>query len=259
MRLGISRELVIVRAVKLVLAVAVLAPAVASAEPLSPEADLSLRSQIGFGQSLAPNLVSITTEAGYVGAAQTSINQNSATADFAVEGRVYKGLSIRATTELGGLDTRTRPAIGAAYQILDPRTDVIGLRFSSTYKPEGFNEPEGELEHVAVVSKLVGADSVRGFAAFGSDIDFNEADGELGGAYLHTFDPRVVAGASMRYRYGFKTKETGEPNWDVTAGAIAAVMVNRVRLEGFAGNETINLLGATHSGLVALFGLGLDL
>jgi len=222
-------------------------------EPGIREPDyLTLRSEIGFGVSLAPHLVSLTTEAGYDGAAK----QGAAT--FAAEGRIWRGFSLRASAELGGLNDNARPAIGGAYQLLDPRTDPVGLRVSVTYKPEGFTEGEGEIEDVAVVTRLIGNDSLRGFVAWGNDPEFAEEDGEIGGSYLHAFRSDFVAGVSARYRRGFGAHKATEPNWDTTAGLVAAYTFHPVRLEVFVGDETISRDG-THSGLLGLFGLGVEL
>jgi hypothetical protein len=218
--------------------------------------DLTLRSQIGFGASVQPNTISFSSEAGYDGAA------GKALASGAVEATVYKGLSIRASAEVGGLvkDNYGRPAIGAAYQFLDPRTAPVGLRLSVTYKPEGFTEPEGEIETVAVVTRLIGKDSVRAFTAFGGDADYNESDGEVGGSYLHAFGDSFVAGGMGRYRRAFKVKTgSGEPNWDVTAGGIAALQImKQARVELFVGDETLNI-STTKSGVLGMLGFGLDI
>jgi len=221
----------------------------------SSHLDLALRSQIGFGASIQPNVVSISSDGGYDGAA------GKATGDIGVEAKIWRGFSIRASAELGGLTKDNgRPAIGGAYQFLDPYKDPVGLRVSVTYKPEGFTEPEGEIESVAVVSKLIGKDSFRGFAAFGGDPDFNESDGELGASYLHAFGDSIVAGAAGRVRDALKVKAgSGEPNWDITAGAIAAILIQKgARIEAFVGDETINIT-STKSGILGLLGVGLDL
>jgi hypothetical protein len=224
--------------------------------------DLSLRSQIGFGASVQPNTVSFSSEAGYDGAAGKALATGS------VEATLYKGLSLRASAEMGGLvkDNYGRPAIGAAYQFLDPHTSPVGLRVSLSYKPEGFTEPEGEIESVAVVTRLIGKDSVRAFTAFGGDADYNESDGELGGSYLHSFGDNFVAGGMGRYRRAFKVKTgSGEPNWDVTAGGIASYsFVKQARVELFLGDETLNVTNSTNvagtkSGILSLIGFGLDI
>lgn len=242
-----------------VVAVALVVPSLALSsravadEPGVHEPDyLTLRSEIGFGVSLAPNLVSLTTEAGYDGAAKQGA------ASFAAEARIWRGFSLRASAELGGLNENGRPAIGGAYQFLDPRLDPIGLRVSVTYKPEGFTEGEGEIEDVAVFTRLIGEDSLRGFLAWGNDPEFAEEDGEIGGSYLHAFRTDLVAGVSARYRRGFGTHKASEPNWDTTAGVVAAYTFHPVRFEVFVGDETINRDG-THSGLLGLFGLGVEL
>src|SRR2546427_10923551 len=87
------------------------------------------------------------------------------------------------------------------YQLLDPHRHAIGVRLSGAYKPEGFSEPEGELEGVLAASRLIGGDVARTFVAYGSDSDGRQADTELGAGYLRRLAEHWVVGGTLRYRY----------------------------------------------------------
>src|SRR5262249_30769118 len=151
---------------------------------------------VGWGQTVVAPHVSVTTQAGYDGA------QQRAQATGVVEAALIPHLAIF-TGATYGEETRgaSRPTIGAAYQLLDPRAAAIGLRVSTAYKPEGFSEPEGEIESMVIASRLISGDVARSFAAYGTDPDGNESDVELGAGYMHRLATNWVVGATTRYRY----------------------------------------------------------
>jgi hypothetical protein len=225
----------------------VLASSVAHAEPA---VDVALRSAVAWGQTIVPERASITTQAGYDGA------QQRAQATGFVEATIIPRLAVFAGVTYGEETTGTsRPAIGAAYQISDPRTHVIGARLSAAYKPEGFAEPEGELETVLTLSHMIHGDVVRSFIAYGTDPEGNEADTELAGGFLHRLAEHFVVGATARYRYAIALKTPG-PRWDLIAGAVGDVVVDRWRFEILIGAGAVEHAGGGPLGLASV---GIDL
>jgi hypothetical protein len=216
------------------------------------DADATLHSTVGWGNTIGPQHVSVSTEAGYDGA------QQRAQATGLVEVTLIPRLSVFAAVTYGEETTGTsRPALGLAYQIVDPHTSPIGVRLSSAYKPEGFAEPEGEFESILVLSHLVQRDVVRMFTAYGRDADGHESDVELGAGYLHRATAHLVVGATTRYRYALALKTPG-PRWDLIGGAVADLAIDRWRVElllggGAVGTET------TSKGLLSLVSVGIDL
>lgn len=225
-----------------------LAPAIAAADP-SPELELSAaKSRIGWGTTLGPDRVALATDGGWNGA------EARAEMHAIVEARVIDRASVFVTTSY---EARARPGVGAAYQLLDPRSRALGLRASFQYKPEGFTEPEGELEGQLVAMRPLGGGAGRLLLAYGQDPEGNEADAELGASYVHHIAGAFVAGASARYRYGIAVKN-GEPSWDLLGGAIAGFAPGAWRVELFLGGTALDRMG-TKSGAVAMLGASADL
>jgi hypothetical protein len=224
----------------------------ALAAPAFADADASLHSTIGWGNTVEPERVALSTQAGYDGA------QQRAEATALVEVALYARLSAFAAATYGEEATgASRPAIGLAFQILDPRSAPIGLRISSAYKPEGFSEPEGEFETILVAAHLFGDNVARAFVAYGRDPDGHESDVEAGAGYLHRVAENVVLGATSRYRYAINLKEAG-PRWDLIAGAVGDVSVDRWRVELLLGGGAVGT-AETATGLLGLISLGIDL
>jgi hypothetical protein len=218
-----------------------------------PYEDAALHSSVGWGQTVVPERVSVTTEAGYDGA------QQRAEATGLVEARLVSRLSVFTAVTYGEESTgASRPAIGAAFQITDPRTTVLGARISTAYKPEGFSEPEGELETIAVLSHLFARDVARAFVAYGRDPDGRESDVEAGAGFLHRVDDNWIAGVTTRYRYAIALKDPTGPKWDFIGGGVADLVLDRWRLEVLVGAGVVDT-AAVSTGLLALGSVGIDL
>ena len=228
-----------------VLAILAIVPSQAVADPSEL---VAAKSRIGWGATLAPERVSLATDGGYNGA------EARAELHAVVEARVIDRASVFATTSF---EARARPGVGAAYQIFDPRTRPVGLRATFAYKPEGFTEPEGELEAQLVVVRPLGRGAVRAMIAYGQDPEGNEADAEGGASYVHHIGSGFVVGASARYRYGLAIKND-EPQWDVLGGALAGWAPGAWRVELFVGGTALERM-VTKSGAVAMLGASADL
>ena len=237
----------------LLLVAAIATPALADPDP-APE-DAALHSSVGWGNSVNPHLVSLSTEAGYDGA------QQRAEATALVEATLFWRVSAFAAVTYGEETTgASRPAIGAAVQIIDPRTSPVGVRVSSAYKPEGFSEPEGELETIIVLSHMFDRNVARVFGAFGTDPDGNESDVEAGAGYLHRVTNNIVVGATTRYRYAIAVKNNTGPRWDFIGGGVGDYAFGRWRLEVLLGGGATHVIGESVSGgLLGLASVGVDL
>jgi hypothetical protein len=235
----------------------VMTPLAASAQPLEQTDDLAtLRSQIGWGSSVNPDRVGVWTEGGYNG------GDHRAEVDATVEATVLPHASVFATSQFGGeyVYNNPRPAIGAAYQIIDPRNGPTGARVTMAYKPEGFTEPEGEIESVLVLSRKIGADTVRVRAAYGQDPEGRESDAEGGGSFMHRATDHIVIGASSRYRHAIKVKTNLEPRWDFIGGGVAGFVAGRSRVEVLLGVDSVAYTPTpAQTGVVGLLSIGTEL
>ena len=210
----------------------------------------ALHSQVGFGPTIAPERAEVTTEGGYVGGAGRFEGHLSA------EGTLVAGLSLFIAASYGDEnDGQKRPAIGAAYQIASPLDHPIGARVSVAFKPDGFDEPEGEIEGSLILSHLMGRDMVRAALVAGTDADGNEGDYEVGGSFLHRTTDRLAIGITGHFRHAL----VGNPmvRWDMIAGAVGDVAIGgRWRVELLAGVGAAQGNGA---GPVGLGSVGIDL
>ncbi len=222
----------------------------AVAEPI-PE-DVALHSSVGWGPTVVPDRVSLTTQAGYDGA------QQRAEATGFVEAAIMPRVSVFAAVTYGEETTgASRPAIGAAIQILDPRRSVVGARLSTAYKPEGFSEPEGEIETILTLSHVIERDVVRTFVAYGRDPDGHESDVEAGAGYVHRLAEQWMVGVTTRYRYAIALKDTG-PKWDWIGGAVGDLAIDRWRIELLVGGGAVETTTVA-TGLLGLASIGFDL
>jgi len=218
-----------------------------------PPPDATLYSTVGWGATVVPARASVTTQAGYDGA------QQRAQASGVVEAALVPGLSAFAAVRYGDETAGgSRPAVGAALQLLDPHERAVGLRLSCAYKPEGFSEPEGEIESVVTVSRLIAGDVARTFAAFGSDPDGHESDAELGAGFLHRLADRWVIGGTVRYRYALAVKTSDSPRWDLVGGAVGDLLVDRWRVELMLGGGAVEATRVA-AGPLGLVSVGIDL
>jgi hypothetical protein len=226
----------------------VLVAAMPSAAIAEPDELATLHSQVGFGTAIVPDRVALTSEGGWDGAA------GRAAATAQVEAALLPRASVFTSVEIGGLTRETRPAIGAAVQLRDPRDGHVGARISVAYRPEGFSEPEGEIESVVVVSRVFGADALRGLVAYGQDPEGRESDAELGISFLHRASQALFVGATARTRFAIALK-VGEPRWDTVAGGVGGVAFGHSRVELLVGADSV-AYSAVSTGVVALVSVG---
>lgn len=214
--------------------------------------ETALHSTIGWGNTVEPAVVAVSTQGGYDGAQQRAL------ATGLVEVALYSRLSAFAAVtygeEAGGA---TRPALGLAVQLVDPRRAPVGLRLSGAYKPEGFSEPEGELETVLTAAHLFERDVARVFVAYGRDPDGHESDVEVGAGYLRRVTASLVVGATARYRYAIARRDPAT-RWDVIGGAVGDVELDRWRVELLLGGGAVGA-DRTSFGPLGLVSVGFDL
>jgi hypothetical protein len=234
------------RVKSLLVASLVLAPALAVADP--GDDLVAIRSRVGWGATVEPDRVALSTEGGWNG------GEARAQANATIEAAVYGRASVLATTSY---DDRARPSVGAAVQVLDPRTHAVGVRISAAYKPEGFTEPEGELESALVLVRPIARGAVRAMLAYGRDPEGNESDAELGASYVQRAADRFVVGGTARYRRGIAVKP-GEPSWDVIGGGIAGFVPGSWRVELMVGGSAVEYM-RVQAGFVGLLSVGADL
>ncbi len=214
--------------------------------------ETALHSTIGWGNTVEPAVVAVSTQGGYDGVQQRVLA--TGLVEVALDSRLSVFAAVTFGEEAGGA---TRPAVGLAVQLVDPRRAPVGLRLSSAYKPEGFAEPEGEVEAVLTAAHLFERNVARAVVAYGRDLEGNESDVELGVGYLQRVTPNLVVGASSRYRYAIARRDTAT-RWDVIGGAVGDVELERWRVELLVGGGAVGA-AKTAFGPLGLVSVGFDL
>ena len=206
---------------------------------LSPQVGATGALAIGFG--------------GYDGARSAPIG--SATAEV----RVWGPFAIRGGAEYSSVRQEARPTIGGRVQLLRQGRHGIDGSLSVFYRPEGFTEPEGEIETFVSVGRRFERLTVLGNLVYGQDPEGNERDGEVRLASLYAVG-RWALGFDSRLRFALGTQRSAmamaEPKFDLMAGPIAATTVGPIALFAQAGPSVLRITGTTSAGVAALAGVG---
>lgn len=220
----------------LALALALTGARTASAETAQTSEDSWLTGEISpLGPSLAPDVAMARAEVNWSGASGT------ASAGARAEVRLWRALSVFAGAAGGfaGEASRVRPNVGAAYQLLDPRRDAVGLRVQMEYKPEGLVEPEGEIETAVALSRRIGRGAISLTAVYGQDPEATEQDAELALEGRAPITARATLGFAARGRRSLGTPKNGEPRADALAAPFAAIALGRYQIAAACGVAAI--------------------
>ena len=143
---------------------------------------------------------------------------------------------------------RPRPTIGGRVQLLRQERHGIDGSFSVFYRPEGFTEPEGEIESFVSLGRRFERISVFGNLVYGQDPEGNERDGEIRFASLYGVG-RWAVGIDSRLRFAIGTQRSAmamaEPKFDLLAGPVASATVGPVALFAQAGPSVLRVTNST--------------
>jgi hypothetical protein len=191
--------------------------------------------------------------AGYDGARSAPIG--SATAEV----RVWGPFAIRGGAEYSSDRKEMRPSIGGRVQLLHQERQGVDGSLSVFYRPEGFTEPEGEIETFVSLGRRFDRLAVLGNLVYGQDPEGNERDGELRFASLYAMG-RWTVGVDSRFRFAIGTQKSAmaqsEPKFDLMAGPVAAATVGPVAFFAQAGPSVLKETNTTTAGVAALAGVG---
>jgi hypothetical protein len=152
-----------------------------------------------------------------------------------------------------------RPTLGLRVQALSQERQGIDLGVGAFYKPEGFTEPEGEIEVMVMVARRFGRVAAFANIVYGQDPEGNERDGELRLAALYAVTTPLQVGLDARLRFDLggeeeKRREEGEAEYDVLVGPSASYAFGAVAAIAQAG---LSVYGASPArpGALALLGV----
>ena len=223
-----------------------------------PDVTIAVREGALLPSTLAPRVGANAALAlgfgGYDGARSSPIGMATS------EVRVWGPFAIRGGAEYSTIRKEPRPTIGGRVQLLRQAQHGIDGSFSVFYRPEGFTEPEGEIESFISIGRRFERVSVLGNLVYGQDPEGNERDGEVRFASLYGVG-RWAFGVDSRLRFAIGTQRSAmamrEPRVDLLAGPVGAASVRPVAFFAQAGPSVLKLANtSTSTGVAALAGVG---
>lgn len=227
--------------------------------PIPQRSDLTVALREGamlpstLSPQVAPTAALAFGLAGYDGARSAPIG------NLVAEVRVWGPFAIRGGAEYSNTRKEGRPTIGGRVQLLHQRQHGVDGSFSVFYRPEGFTEPEGEIETFVSVGRRFGSLTVLANIVYGQDPEGNERDGEIRFASLYGAG-RWTVGVDSRLRFAIGAQKSAvaaaEPKLDLLAGPIATVAAGPVALFAHAGPSLLEVTNSTSVGVAAVAGMG---
>jgi hypothetical protein len=183
-----------------------------------------------------------TAFGGYDGARSAPIMTATA------EARIWGPIALRGGAEYSDVRKGMRPTVGLRAQVLRQERHGVDGAISVFYRPEGFTEPEGEIETFISLGRRIDRVTLLGNLVYGQDPEGNERDGELRFSSLYAAG-RWAFGVDSRARFALGPQKTAmaqsEPKLDFMAGPLAAATVGPVALYAEAGPSLLKLAGST--------------
>jgi hypothetical protein len=175
------------------------------------------------------------------------------------EMRIWGPIAIRVGVEYSPIRNQPRPTVGGRVQLLRQERHGVDGALSVFYRPEGFTEPEGEIETFASIGRRFDRVTLLGNLVYGQDPEGNERDGEVRVGALHAAG-RFTLGLDARFRFAIGTQKgtmaAAEPKLDVLAGPVAMAAVGPLLLFAEAGPSLLKVAGKTSFGVVSIGGVG---
>jgi hypothetical protein len=222
---------------------------------LAPSADHGELLPLSLSGTVGAEAVVARAYAGYDSAAKAGLFETTA------EVRLFGPIAIRGGVVKTSSADELKPEIGLRAQFLNQEAHGVDASFGVFYKPEGFDEPNGEVEGVLAVSRRFG--DVTGLVnlAAGKDTEKDDADAEVRVAVLYRLSRAAQVGLDSRLRFRLNDDETTtapvaetEPDLDFVAGPVASYLIGPFALLGQVGVSAVKI-GDTRGGVIALGGL----
>jgi hypothetical protein len=176
-----------------------------------------------------------------------------------VEVQLWGPIAIRGGAQYSASREGARPSFGGRAQLLRQERHGVDGAVSVFYRPEGFTEPEGEIETFVSLGRRFGRATVIGNLVYGQDPEGNERDGEVRAA-AQVGMGRWTLGAEARARFALGAQHgaqaKAEPTFDLLAGPVAAATLGSIAIFAGAGPTLLRAGGTSTLGVTGLAGLG---
>jgi hypothetical protein len=175
------------------------------------------------------------------------------------EVQLWGPIALRVGVERSPIRNEPRPTVGGRIQLLRQERHGVDGALSVFYRPEGFTEPEGEIETFASIGRRFERVALLGNLVYGQDPEGNERDGEVRVGALYAAG-RFTVGLDARLRLAIGTQKgtmaAAEPKLDLLAGPVAMAAVGPLLLFAEAGPSLLKVTGKTSFGVAGLGGVG---
>lgn len=158
-------------------------------------------------------------------------------------------------------DSDARPSGGLRVQALKQERHAIDMSIGVFYRPEGFTEPEGEIEGVIAFGRRIERWLLIANLVYGQDPEGHERDAEVRLGTLYEAISRVLIGIDTRARFDLgteeeKLEEEGGAKYDLVLGPTLNYSPGWVSIIANAGFRGVGYEGAGfEAGFIGLLGL----
>lgn len=226
---------------------------------LGPSADQGELLPQSLSGTVGAEAVVVRGYGGYDSAAKEGVFETTA------EVRLYGPLAIRGGVVKTSASDELKPEVGLRVQFLNQAAHGVDASIGVFYKPEGFDEPNGEIEAVLAASRRFGDVTGLVNVAAGKDTEADDADAEVRVAVLYRLTKAAQVGFDSRLRFRLTDDESdsappvseekaAEPSLDFVAGPIGSYAIGPIALLGQVGVSVVDA-GGTRSGVIAVAGL----
>jgi hypothetical protein len=255
----------LVRGSMLAVMLALGAPSMAAAQEaevereIVPAADVATAARDGafLPSTLSPRVGAVPALVSAYGGYDSA--HEAAIGTVVTEVRLWGPVAIRIGVEYSPIRNEPRPTVGGRVQLLRQERHGVDGALGVFYRPEGFTEPEGEIETFASIGRRFDRVSLLGNLVYGQDPEGNERDGEVRAGALYAAG-RFTLGLDARFRFAIGTQKgtmaAAEPKLDLLAGPVAMVAVGPLLLFAEAGPSLLKVGGETSFGVAGVSGVG---
>lgn len=172
---------------------------------------------------------------------------------------IFGPVAVRLGATYGQRQDTFRPTVGLRVQALSQERQGIDLGVGAFYKPEGFTEPEGEIELMLTFARRFGRLASFANVVYGQDPEGRERDGELRLGALYALATPLQLGLDARLRFDLGSEEEkrageGGAEYDLVVGPTASYALGTVALIAQTGFSLYGTAPA-RAGVIALLGL----
>jgi len=225
----------------------------------APSAGAVARDGLFLPSTLSPLVGSVPAYVSGFGGYDSA--RDTMVATVTAEVHVWGPFALRGGAEYSPARKEPRPTIGGRVRLLSQERHGVDGSLSAFYRPEGFTEPEGEIETFVSIGRRVGRVMLAGNLVYGQDPEGNERDGEIRLGSVYALGERVSLGLDSRLRFAIGLQKgamaAAEPQLDFLAAPVVTATAGPLAFFVEVGPSVFKATGTAASvGVTGLGGVG---